>query len=253
MAISIADCRAFYRTYYAPNNATLVIAGDVDEREVLAEVQAKYGRIPAQEIPRDSSAPEPVQTAERRASWKKPVTADKLRMGYKSPPLGHADYLSLEVLSEILFGGKSSRLEKLLVADLEIASSTSAALSPFKDPGLYEVAVSMQRGHVAAEAEKLISEEFARVQREALKPGELDTAKTRLLTRLWRELRTLGGRAEALGHYHTTIGDFRRVFEVADVVQACTEADVQRVAREYLRVERRTIVVAEPDGEEVDE
>jgi zinc protease len=250
MGISIADCRAFYRTYYSPNNATLVVAGDVDEREVLELVQTGYGRIPAQQLPPDASTPEPVQTAERRATWKKPVTADKLRLGYKSPPLGHPDYLALEVLSEILFGGKSSRLEKMLVQDLEIASSTSAALSPFKDPGLYEIAISMQRGHAAAEAETRVSDELAQVQREALRPGELDTAKTRLLTRLWRELRTLGGRAEALGHYHTTIGDFRQVFQVADQVRACTEADLQRVAREYLRPERRTVVIAEPNGEE---
>jgi zinc protease len=253
MAISIADCRAFYRTYYSPNNATLVIAGDVDEGETLALVQKHYGRIPAQALPAERKEPEPEQREERRATWKKPVTADKLRIGYKSPPLSHADYLPLEVLSEILFGGKSSRLEKLLVADTELASSTSGSLSPFKDPGLYEIAVSMQRGHAAHEAERLIDVEIERVKKEPLLPGELDTARTRLLTRLWRELRTFSGRAEALGHYHTTTGDYRHLFQVADHVRATTEADVQRVARAYLDRARRTVVVAEPSGEEDEE
>jgi len=249
MAISIADCRAFYRTFYAPNNALLVIAGDVDEAEVLSLVGKYYGQIPPASLPADLVSVEPEQTAERRATWKKPVTADKLRIGYKSPPMGHADHLPLEVLSEILFGGKSSRLEKLLVADTELASSTAASLAPFKDPGLYEIAVSMQRGHVAHEAERLIDEEIARIQREPLHADELDTAKTRLLTRLWRELRSLGGRAEALGHYHTTIGDYRRLFEVADLVRATSEDDVQRVARAYLDKRKRTVVIAEPDGD----
>jgi zinc protease len=253
MAISIADCRAFYRTFYAPNNATVVIAGDVDEEKVLTLVDAHYGKIPSSTIPGEKIEAEPPQTAQRRATWKKPVTADKLRMGYKSPAMGHPDHLPLEVLSEILFGGKSSRLEKLLVADTELCSSTSAALSPFKDPGLYEIAVSMQRGHVAHEAERLIDEEISRARTEPLRPGELDTAKTRLLTRLWRELRTLGGRAEALGHYHTTVGDYRRLFQVADQVSATSEADVQRVARAYLDKSRCTVVIAEPDGEEAGE
>jgi zinc protease len=250
MAIAITDCRAFYRTYYAPNNATLVIAGDVDEKETLALVEKHYGRIPSQTIPREAIEPEPEQLAERRATWKKPVTADKLRIGYKSPAMSHADHLTLEVLSEILFGGKSSRLEKLLVADTELCTSTSGSTAPFRDPGLYEIAISMQRGHVAHEAERLVDEEIARMKTEPLRPGELETAKTRLLTRLLRELRSVGGRAEALGHYHTTIGDYRRLFEVADRVRATSEADVQRAARTYLDARRRTVVIAEPDGDE---
>jgi zinc protease len=253
LAIGIDDCRAFYKRFYTPNNASIVIAGDFEEREAQALIEQHYGKIPPHELPPDRSEPEPPQKEERRASWKKPVTADKLRIGYKSPALSHADYLPLEVLSELLFGGKSSRLEKLLVADTEIASSTSASLTPFQDPGLYEISISMQRGHVAHEAERLVDDEIERLKREPLKDGELETAKTRLLTRLWRELRSLGGRAEALGHYHSTLGDYRKLFAVADGVRATREADVQRVARTYLDRAQRTVLVAEPNGETDDE
>jgi zinc protease len=245
-SITIEDCHTFYRTYYAPNNATVVIVGDVEEAAALELVDAHYGKIPAQTIPADGATPEPEQSSERRASWQKPVTADKLRIGYKSPPLGHADHAALEVASEILFGGNSSRLHRRLIVDTEVAASTYAATAPFRDPGLYEMSIGMQRGHAAAEAEMMIYEELERLASQPLQPHELDTAKTRLLTHFWRELRPSSGKAEALGHYETTVGDYRRLFAVAGGYRAVTASDVERVVRTYLVPERRTVVVATP-------
>jgi zinc protease len=239
-AITIDDCRKFYRTYYAPNNATLVVVGDIDEAQTLALIESHYGRLPAQQIPVENHAEEPAQTEERRQSWAKPISADKLRIGYKSAPLVHPDYVALEMLSEILFGGNSSRLYKKLVAETEIASSVHAGLAPFRDPGLYEISVSMQRGHHAHEAERLIYDELDGF---ALRPGELETARTRLLTRFWRELRPQAGKAEALGHYQTTAGDYRHLFEVATTLEKVGEAEVTGVLR-YLVPSQRTVVIA---------
>ncbi|HEY7954420.1 MAG TPA: pitrilysin family protein [Polyangia bacterium] len=249
-AISIDDCRAFYKTYYAPNNALVVLVGDFEEAEALALIEARYGKLPAAEIPPDVAPPEPRQAGERRAIFEKPVTADKLRIGYKSPPMPDDDYLALEVLSEILFGGKSSRLEKKLVADTELASSTSASPSPFRDPGLYEISITLQRGHAAEEAERLIYDEIERIKRAPLHPGELETARTRLSTRLWRELRSHAGRAEALGHYHTTCRDYRRLFAVPEALERVSEADIKKVAERYLDEAQRTVLIARPSGEE---
>jgi zinc protease len=246
-AITIEDCRQFYRTWYAPNNATVVLVGDFVEERALELIERHYGAIASQPLPAASHAPEPEQREERRASHKKPVLADKLRVGYKSPPFGDGDYAALEVASEILFGGNSSRLQKLLVAETEIAASASASPAPFRDPGLYEVSVSLARDHKAQAAEQLIYEELARLSAEPLKPRELDTARARLETRLWRELRPQSGKAEALGHYHTTVGDYRRLFQVAESYRRVTEADVHRVAARYLTPERRTVVIAEPE------
>lgn len=248
-AITIEDCRAFYRTYYAPNNATLVLVGDFDEARALALIEDKYGQIPAQAIPPEAARPEPEQTAERRASFDKPVTADKLRIGYKGPPLAHDDYLALEVASEILFGGKSARLERRLVAESEIASSTSAALAPFRDPGLYEISISLQRGHAAEEAEAIVDEELARLAGTPPPAAELETARTRLATRYFRDLRPYAGRAEALGHYHTTAGDYRRLFAVPEALGRIGAEEVSQAARRYLDRRRRTVVIARPSGE----
>jgi zinc protease len=252
-AISIADCRAFYRTYYAPNNATLVVVGDFDEARALALVERYYGSLAAQPIPEDRAPAEPEQTAERRAHFTKPVMADKLRLGYKSPPLTDDDYPPLEVACEILLGGNSSRLHRALVAESEIASSAHVSLSPFRDPGLCEIAVALQREHAAGEAEQRIDVELATLGRERPGTDELETAKTRLETRFWRELRPQSGKAEALGHYHTTAGDYRRLFGVAEALRRVTDEDVMRVAARYLVPERRTVVTAtagEDEGEE---
>lgn len=245
-AISIEDCRTFYRTYYAPNNATVVLVGDVDEQGALGLIEEHYGPIPSSVIPPDQAPPEPEQTSERRLQWAKPVTADKLRIGYKAPPIGHADYTVLEVANEILFGGNSSRLHRRLVVDTEIASSAHASTAPFRDPGLYEISVGVQRGHAAAEAEAIVYEELDKLGTEPLLLHELDTAKTRLLTHFWRELRPQAGKAEALGHYETTVGDYRKLFAVADGYEAVAAVDIARVVRAYLRPERRTVAIAVP-------
>jgi zinc protease len=160
--------------------------------------------------------------------------------------MGHADYPVVEVISEILFGGNSSRLYKELVIDREIASSASGQVAPFRDPGLYEISVALKRGHTAKEAEALVYAGLAQLAAGPLAPGELETARTRLLTRFWSELRPQAGRAEALGHYETTVGDYRRLFAVEDGYRAVTEADVARVAAATFVPEARTVVVATP-------
>jgi zinc protease len=246
--ISIEDCRAFYRTYYAPNNATLVLVGDFEEAAALSLIGRCYGPIPSSTIPADRAEREPDQRGERRQTWEKPVTADRLQVGYKSPPLPDDDHVALEVASEILFGGNSSRLHQLLVIDREIAVSTHASVAPFSDPGLYEISIGMKRGHRAMEAEAIIYDQIAELGSAPLRPGELESARTRLETRFWRDLRPQGGKAEALGHFETTVGDYRRLFDVADAYRAVSGADVARVVGRYLTADRRTVVMATPTG-----
>ena len=120
-------------------------------------------------------------------------------------------------LSEILFGGNSSRLHRRLVVDTEIASSAHASSAPFRDPGLYEISVSAAaRPRGRRRPRRSIYDELDELGTQPLAPHELDTAKTRLLTHFWRELRPQAGKAEALGHYETTVGDYRKLFAVAD-------------------------------------
>jgi zinc protease len=248
--ISPADAVAFYRSFYAPNNATLVLVGDFEPAAALELIGRRYGAIPPAEIVFPPIPEEPEQHGERRASYAKPVLADRALFAWKAPPQTHPDWVPLLVVNEILTGGPSARLYRELVVVREAAASVHGSLAPFHDPGLLEIYAGMKRGHGAAEAEDVIDAQAARLRREPLAPAELAKAKNRLETELWSQLDTADGKAEALGHYQITTGDSRRLFDVARRVDEVTAEDVARVAATYLVRERRSVVVAEPSGEE---
>jgi zinc protease len=251
MGFTTEDCRSFYSTFYAPNNATLVVCGDIDVEATLALVRKHYGAIPAANLPLTAFESEPPQHGERRASWKKPVTADRALFAWRAPPQSHPDWLPLQLASEVLLGGPSSRLYRRLVVESETASSVSGMLMPVAQPGLFEVFTSMVRGKTHLEAEAIIDEEVARLGSELMSPGELAKCKNRYETGFWSELETADGKAEALGHYEAVLGDYRALFEAAARVEQLTAEDVRRAAATYLKREARTVVVAEPSGEEL--
>ncbi|HUH05283.1 MAG TPA: pitrilysin family protein, partial [Kofleriaceae bacterium] len=208
-----ADIEAFYRTYYAPNNATLVLVGDVDEERALALLEARYGGIAAADLPPDRVTAEPPQTEERHASFEKPVPADRAIFGYRTPPQRDRDWAALEIADTLLSGSASSRLYRRLVIEDELASSVDGGLMPFRDPGLYEISVSMTRGHPAEEARAAIDEEIAALIAQPVGAAELEKARNCVETDFWSSMASLEGKAEALGHFETIAGDFRALFD----------------------------------------
>ncbi len=243
-----ADCRAFYRTYYAPNNATIVVAGDVDEAAALRLVREHYGTLRAARIPEESHVTEPAQRAERRVTLRRPTPTEKLQLGYRAPAFADYDHAVLSVLNEILLGGRSSRLFRKLVSDGEVAAEARGAVAPFRDAGLYELWVSMREEHAASEALALIDAALARLREEPVSTAELDKAKNRLELGFLQGMETASGKAEQLGFYETVLGDPGRVFGRLEEYRRVTAADVQRVARHVLDVRRRTTVFVLPDG-----
>jgi zinc protease len=253
-AISIDDCREFYRTYYAPNNATLVVVGDFDEADALAKIAAAYGAIPAQQVPVEARVEEPAQAAPRRAVYEKAVSADRLDIGWRAAGQGDADYATLELVAEILAGGNGSRLYRALVVEREMASSLQASVAPYRDPGLLELSISMTREHAAEEAEAVVEAALTALAKEGPTDAEVEGARARLLTRFWIGLRPQAGKAEALGHAETTLGDYRRLFEAPRRYEAVDRAAVQRAVVTYLQPARRTTIIARPlPGGEADE
>jgi zinc protease len=245
-AITIEDCRAFYRTYYAPNNATVVIVGDLEEEATLAAVQGAYGPIARQPVPAEHIPPEALQTAPRRWEVHKAVPADRVHMGWRAVGQGSPDHATLDVVAELMGGGNASRLYRALVVDRELASSVQASVAPFRDPGLFEISVALTRGHRAEEAEAVVAALLAALAKEGPRPGEVDGARARLLTRFWTGLRPQSGKAEALGHAEVTLGDYRRIFEAPERYAKVDADAVQRVVRTYLDASRCTTVVARP-------
>lgn len=245
-AVTREKATRFYQTFYAPNNAVLVVTGRFDPDEVLTEVNAQYGPIAASELPKDAIAPERGAAAPFRHELERPVAADRLAIGFPAPALGDVDRAAFEVIDEILTGGPSARLHRRLVTDAQIASSVDGGATPTKDPSLFTLWVQMRRGQKAEAAEALINEELDRVLTKPVADADLDKAKNRIETSFWRGLTSSEGRANQLGEFDVVTGDYRKLFQRADEIRAVTAADVERVAKLYLAGNTRGVIVARP-------
>jgi len=241
------DIHEFYAAYYAPNNATIVVAGDVTEDELRRLLDRHYGRIPRTEMVTRTEIVEPPQTSERRRVFAKPVPADRAVFAYKTPGQAHPDWAVLEFICTLLAGGPSAGLYRRLHIELELCTAVSASVVPFRDPGLLQIWVNMMRGHTADEARQVIDDTIDALKAAPVSEAEMAKAKNTVETDLWLELSTLDSRAEALGHYETTLGDFSGLFDTARRLAEITADDVTRVARKYLNVDQRTQIVCEPN------
>ncbi len=241
------DCRAFYRTYYAPNNARLVVVGDVDVGVLLETIQKEYGALAAAEIPVEDVHPEPPQTEERRVEMKKPTPTQKVAMGYRSPALGDFDHAPLGILNEALFGGRASRVHRKLIQQMEIASDVRGWVGSFRDPSLWDIGLTAREGHTCEELLAAVEQIFDDVRANGVTQAEIDRAKARSELGVLQSLETASGKAEQIGFYDIVLGDPAAQFDRLAQLRRVTLGDVLRVARRYLVNSARTIVMVRPD------
>src|SRR3954470_3746880 len=253
-ALALDDIRSFYRTWYAPNNATIVCVGEFDEAALLDLVARSYGRFEPATLPAVPALREPEQPRERVVRAPKPIATDRLLVGYKAPGQDDPDWAVLEIVATLLAGCPSARLYRGLVIDREAASSVDAQLTPFRDPSLLRLAVTAARGPSADEILGMIDRELASMAADPPSRAEVEKAKAIAETDFWTSLVDVDGKAEAIGHYETALGDFRKLSVLAERLAQVTTEDVARVVRTYLTANRRTIVIAEPeaDGDETE-
>ena len=252
-SFDVQDCQTFYRTFYAPNNATLVVVGDVAPERALRKLQDAYGAYEPAPIPPAPTTVEPQQGAEKRLQVTKLTPTWKLNIGYHSPALGHADHLPLSVLSEVLFGGRSSRLVKALVRDKELASDVRASLSPLSDPGLFEIFVSAREGVVAEQLLEIVDAELARVLVEPVTEDELARATARIELSLLQGLSNNEGKASTIGFYEVVLGNPSASFERLAALPSVRAEDLLAVARRYLQPSARTVILVQPQGDPDDD
>jgi zinc protease len=246
-AVTEAKATAFYRRFYNPANAIVVVAGRIDEAATLDVLARSYGALPAPaESARAAAAPEHAPAEDVRATLVRPVLADRLVVGYPAPGLADADRVAFELVNEILLGGPSSRIYRRLVIEHEMASSARGDVAPTRDPGLYGIWVQLTKGHSAAEAEAIILEEIAALGRGPVPAAELDKARARLETEFWRELTSSHGRAEMVGQFEIACGDFRRLFQRGAEYARVTPADVRAVVARYLAGPRSVVIATPP-------
>jgi zinc protease len=241
------DCEAFYRAYYAPNNAALIISGDFKTADVLRMVSQRYGVMPSSVLPLEDAQPEPPQTSERRVEVRKPTATEKVVVGYHAPALGDFDHPAISLLSEVLFGGRASRLHQRLVRELELASEVRGFVGPFHDPGLFEVYVAAREGHTAEELLTALDAELAKVMAEPVTEAEMSRASARFELGLLGGLETADGKASTIGFYEAVLGRPAAAFERLEMTRRLTQSDLLRAARRYLEPSRRSVILVRPD------
>ena len=246
-AFTVDDCRRFYRAHYAPNRATVVIVGDFQEQRALSLVQQHYGRLRATRSTRtDRVRPEPAPRSERLVRLQAPTPTAKLLLGYRSPAFSDRQMPALSLASDILFGGRSSRLYRLLCVEKEVSTSIRGSVAPFRDPGLFEVWASLQEGKTPREALTLIDGEIARLASKGPTANELEKAINQTELSFLHGMETAGGKAEQIGFYETVVGNGAAVFERLRALQSVTSDQVKKAVARVLIPSRRTRVEVLP-------
>ncbi len=244
----VADCRAFYRTWYAPNNATVVIAGDFASDDAMARIAEAYGRLRPSKIP---ARPEPApsrQRAERRATLTWPTPSEKLLIGWHGPAQGERDHAVAELMHDLWIGGRSGRLRKRLVDDLEIVTRIRGHVGGLQHEGLFDLWVELREGVPAARALEVIDDEVRRLVEADVSAEELEKVKARSELFTLGSVETMGEKAYQIGFGETVVGDPSHLFARLEESRAVTAADLRRVAAKVLRPARRSIVHVVPEA-----
>jgi zinc protease len=242
-AASLADVLAFHTTFYRPDNAVLVLVGDLDPAQTNAWVDKYFGalRKPAASIPR-VTAVEPVQNEQRKISYvSKNAPLPASLIAYHVPDARAADTAVLDVIEVLLGRGPSSRLRTAIV-DGGLASQAVANADSRQQAGLFSVYAIANAGHSTGDLEAALEKQIARLRDEAVPADELDKAKTQTIAALVRQLQTHDNVAQALVRAAVVQGDPGAVNRLPAQYAAVTAADVQRVARTYLTVANSTVV-----------
>lgn len=240
------DFLKYYGTYYRPNNATLVVVGDVDPKQVLTWAEQTYGRIPSGPEPPPVTAKEPHQYGERRVVVQREAQLPFLAMAYHVPNWENPDAFALEVLVHLLSQGRSSRLYHKLVYKKRLALDVGANYDlDTADASTFVFYGQPLPGKTVAQIERAVDAEIKDLQTDLVEPKELEKAKNQITASFYMSMDSLFYRGMVLGKL-ATVARWDLVKEFIPKIQQVTAEDVRRVAREYLVPDNRTIGVLLP-------
>lgn len=252
---SLDDLKNYHKTYYAPNNAVVVIAGDVTVAQVKKLANKYFAPIPAQAKPREVHTVEPEQKGERRVYvQKKSVTTPNIMMAYHVPNTQHKDHYALAMLSDILATGESSKLYSELINKKQLASNIFTYLPETIDPNLFYIYAVAAKGITAEKLEGAIIEQVNKIIKNGVTDYDLQKVKNRRLVDFYRTMSTINGKADTIGSYEIYFGDYQKLFNAPQAFDQVTTQDIQRVAKKYLIKANRTVGIlnSEEDSNDAD-
>ena len=249
--LGAADARAWYKSWYVPNNATLVVAGDVKANEVFVLAQKYYGAIPARALPARKSYSEPPQLGVKRIVVKAPAKLPQLVMSYHAPTLRDPEKdwqpYALEVLAGILDGNDSARLNKTLVREQQLASSAGAGYdSTARGPALFTLEGTPSEGKTVAELEAGLREQLTLLLRDGVSEEELKRVKAQVTASEVYKRDSLFYQAMQIGQLESIGLGHKTIPLMLQKLQAVTAQQVQDVAREIIQDDHLTVAVLDP-------
>jgi zinc protease len=250
--MTVEDAREWYHNWYAPNNATLVVVGDVKAKEVYQLAQQHFGKIKAKKLPVRKPQTEPEQIGERRVVVKAPAKLPYLLMGYHVPALQNPESdwepYALEVLAGVLSGNPSARLNQKLVREAQLAVDASAGydiLSRSRQ-SLFELDGTPSEGKTVAELEAAILQQVENIKQSGITKEELERVKAGVIAADVYQRDSMFYQAMQLGTIETTGFDWRIILSYPDKLRAVTPEQVQTVAKKYLVRDNLTIATLDP-------
>lgn len=249
--LSVNDAKTWYKNWYVPNNATLVVAGDVKASEVFALAQRFYGGIPARNLPARKHFTEPSQLGMKRIVVKAPAQLPQLVMAYHAPSLRDPEKdwqpYALQILAGILDGNASARLNKILVREKQLASDVGVEYdATSRGPSLFMLEGTPSEGKSVMEIEEGLREQIAILKRDGVSEDELKRVKAQVTASEVYKLDSLFYQAMQIGQMESMGLSYKTIPLILKKLQAVTAQQVQDVAREFLQDDQLTMAVLEP-------
>lgn len=244
--IKLSDCNRYFRQYYAPNNAIIMLAGDINSQKSIELFDKYYSGIKKRRIPSDRPTVEPEQNGEKRVYFHKKSELHNFITGYRIPAIGHNDLYTLDIIQTLLTDGRSSILYRKLVREDNLALYTMSNCSWRIDPGIFIIYFQMKPGRTSEEGEKALEAELDRIASDGVDKADLERARNMLEAEFIMGLQTNNGRAHRIVLSEYLFGDWSKLFEPVKHYRKVSEDDVKRVIKKYLHPDNRTTVTLIP-------
>jgi zinc protease len=245
---TMADLQNFFRSYYAPNNCTLILVGALDPDEVFALARKYFAPIAQREPPPPVRTREPEQRGERRLVLERPGQNPLVHYAYHAIPAADPREPALNILQTILVGGHASRLNRALVEEHKLAVAIGGGWPEGFDANVFVIHATLPALGSVADFEHALDGELERIVRDGVTDQELRRAKNLVAADFWRGVSTIDGKARLLGEYAVMHGDYKLLFAAPDAYERVTRQDVASIARQVFNSDKRTIGVLQPQG-----
>jgi zinc protease len=247
-AASHTDVVEFFKKYYAPNNASLVIAGDIEFDRTRALVEKWFNEIPRGATVEPVAPPAAVLSGVQKKTLTDRVSLPRLYLAWLTPRLYAPGDAALDMASSVLSGGKNSRLYKRLVYDTQIAQDVQAYQQSAALGSAFMIIATARRGHTAAELQKAIDEELEKMRREPPDAREVQRAVNQMEASFYRRMERVSSKADQLNGYYFAGGDPDYFAEDLARYTSISASDVQAAVLKWLPADRRVELVVEPEA-----